>query len=175
LSSSTTDTYPYRPPKRFPQKDLHGRVRFAQFGYKDFDRFKKFAVNVWGWDMFELPETAGGTELGEAKPSLLVATGPTYETWEGYLPGHMNAIVHYDPDGSKGYVMMTEVHMDVPLAETVDKLVAAGATLVGELPPESDDWVTSVNIADPDGNVLNLWKCPTSRTWEEPEAAYDED
>ncbi len=29
--------------------------------YKNFENFQKFYVNVFGWDMFELPEAAGGT------------------------------------------------------------------------------------------------------------------
>ena len=34
---------------------------------------------------------------------------------------------------------------------------------------------TSLTVADPNGNTLNLWRCPSSRTWDEAEAGYDKD
>ena len=62
MAEEKTNVYPYRPPKKYPKKDLHGRPRVMQMQYKDFKRFQKFYVNVFGWDMFELPETAGGAK-----------------------------------------------------------------------------------------------------------------
>ena len=171
-----TNTYPYRAPKKYPKKDLHGRPRFLLLSYKDFKRFQKFYVNVFGWDMFELPEAAGGAKKGSARPSLLVATGPSYETWEGLNPGHMNCIVA--PSDEKVLpppILMAEIHMDRPVAETVQQMIDYGATLIGDLPKESDGWVSQAFINDPSGNEFKLWKCPPSRTWEEPEAGYDKD
>ena len=52
-AEKTTNTYPYRPPKKYPQKDLHGRVRFGRIFYHDFERAQKFFVNVFGWDMID--------------------------------------------------------------------------------------------------------------------------
>ena len=81
-----------RPPKKFPQKSLHGRTRIALLTYDDFKNFQEFYVNVFGWDMFETPVAAGGKTPGDPQPNCLVATGPSYETWEGVVPGHMNAM-----------------------------------------------------------------------------------
>ena len=40
---------------------------------------------------------------------------------------------------------------------------------------QTEGWTSSAYVNDPSGNRLYLWKCPTSRTWEEPEAAYDQE
>lgn len=48
-----TNIYPYRPPKKYPKKDLHGRVRFGRIFYHDLPRAQKFFVNVFGWDMID--------------------------------------------------------------------------------------------------------------------------
>jgi predicted enzyme related to lactoylglutathione lyase len=69
-----------------------------------------------------------------------------------------------------------EVHMDVPFAETLADIEAHGGTVIGDRPKDAtDDWVTSADLRDPAGNLLNVWKCPPSRTWDEPEADYDKD
>lgn len=165
--------YPYRAPKKYPKKDLHGRVRMLMMQYRDFKRFQNFYVNVFGWDLFELPEAAGGAKKGSNKPSLLIATGPSYETWEGLTPGHMNVMAfHTDDEPLQPYPSM-EVHMDQPYAVTADEVILAGGTLLGELPPDRDDWMVTARFLDPSGNLLMLGKCPSSRTWEEPEAGYD--
>ena len=151
-----TNVYPYRATKKYPKKSLHGRIRFGQLPYKDFKRFQRFYVNVFGWDMFELPEAAGGVKKGSDKPSLLIATGPSYETWEGLNP-----------------VFMAECHMDRPLKETAREIIEHGGSIVGEVPEEKDGWSSTLIARDPSGNIIPLWKCPSSRTWEEPEAGYD--
>ncbi len=171
-----TNTYPYRAPKKYPNKDLHGRPRFLLLSYKDFRRFQKFYVNVFGWDMFELPEAAGGNKKGSDRPSLLIATGPSYETWEGYNPGHMNCMANpSDSDVLDAPTLMAEIHMDRPIADTMQQMVDYGGTVVGDIPKEADGWVCQAFIKDPSGNEIKLWKCPPSRTWEEPEAGYDKD
>ena len=48
-------SYPGRPPKKFPDKSLHGRVRSAYIPYENLSRAQKFYVNVFDWDMFALP------------------------------------------------------------------------------------------------------------------------
>ncbi|RZI94382.1 MAG: hypothetical protein EOO67_04780 [Microbacterium sp.] len=165
-----------RPPKKFPQRDLHGRVRTAMLTYQDLDRFKRFCVDVFGWDMFVLPETAGGVETGSQNPSLVLATGPSYETWEGIVPGHMTAMAHHDPTGDGHPGLFMEMHMDRPIAETVAKIRAHGGTVLDEGPAdEKDDWNSMITVADPSGNILTLWKCPSSRTWDEPESGYDKE
>ena len=168
-----TDTYPYREPKKYTKKSLHGRIRFGQLAYSDFKRFQKFYVNVFGWDMFELPEAAGGVKKGSENPSLLIATGPSYETWEGLNPGHMNMGAHYESGEITAPVFMGECHMDRPLTETAREIVEHGGSIVGEIPEEKDGWSSTLIAADPSGNIIPLWKCPSSRTWEEPEAGYD--
>lgn len=169
-----TDTYPYRAPKKYPKKSLHGRMRFGQLCYQDFHRFQNFYVNVFGWDMFELPEAAGGVKKGSEKPSLLIATGPSYETWEGLNPGHMNMGAHYDKAPGTT-VFLAECHMDRPLKVTAQEIIDHGGSIVGEVPEEKDGWSSTLVAMDPSGNVIPLWKCPSSRTWEEPEAGYDKD
>ena len=168
-----TNVYPYRAPKKYPKKDLHGRPRFLLLSYNDFKRFQKFYVNVFGWDMFELPEAAGGAKKGSDKPSLLIATGPSYETWEGLNPGHMNMGAHYAENEENQVVFMGECHMDRPLKETAREIIEHGGSIVGEVPEEKDGWSSTLIARDPSGNIIPLWKCPSSRTWEEPEAGYD--
>lgn len=171
--SEINSQYPYRAPKKYPKKDLHGRVRMLMMQYRDFRRFQNFYVNVFGWDLFELPEAAGGAKKGSDRPSLLIATGPSYETWKGLTPGHMNVMAfHTDDEPLPPYPSM-EVHMDQPYAMTADEVISAGGTLLGELPPDRDDWMVSAKFLDPSGNLMMLGKCPSSRTWEEPEAGYD--
>jgi predicted enzyme related to lactoylglutathione lyase len=173
--TSTTVPFP-RPPKRFPARDLHGRVRTAMLTYQDRERFKRFCSNVFGWDMFVLPSTAGGADMASENPSLVLATGPAYETWEGIVPGHMTAQAHHDPTGEGHPGLFMEIHMDRPISETVATIEALGGTVIGERPDDDrDDWNSMVTVADPSGNILTLWKCPSSRTWDEPESGYDKD
>ena len=68
----------------------------------------------------------------------------------------------------------TEVSMDVPLAETVKTMTDRGWKVVSRTEIDGD-WADFVVVEDPDGNRQLLWKCPSSRTWEEPEAGYDKD
>lgn len=175
MSEMKTDVYPYRAPKKYPKKDLHGRVRMMTMYYKDFKKFQNFYVNVFGWDMFELPEAAGGQKKGSATPSLLIATGPSYETWEGLNPGHMNVMAYHCSGELEIPRPSMEVHMDIPFADTIGKVQEYGGKLIGEMPEERDDWMVTANVCDPSGNILGLGKCPSSRTWEEPEAGYDKD
>lgn len=167
--------YPNRAPKKYPKQDLHGRVRFLNITYKDFKRFQKFYVDLFGWDMFELPEAAGGKKPGDDKPSLLIATGPSYETWEGVCPGHMNMMASYAEDDIKPVCGMMEIHMDEPVKMTADRVVAYGGAVVGDIPEEKEGWSTSLTVSDPSGNILPLWRCPSSRTWDEAEAGWDQD
>lgn len=175
MAQMKTNTYPYHAPKKYPKKDLHGRVRMLMMQYKDFKRFQKFYVNVFGWDMFELPEAAGGAKKGSDKPSLLIATGPSYETWEGLNPGHMNVMVSQAEGDVNTPFPSMEVHMDEPFANTINNVTAHGGKLIGDMPAERDDWMVMAQVHDPSGNLLSLGKCPSSRTWEEPEAGYDQD
>ena len=170
-----TNVYPYRAPKKYPKKSLHGRLRFGQIYYKDFKRFQRFYVNVFGWDMFELPEAAGGAKKGSDNPSLIIATGPSYETWEGLNPGHMNFMAYYAENKENQVVFIGECHMDKPLKETAAEVVAHGGSIVGEVPEEKEGWTCVLTARDPSGNVIPLGKCPSSRTWEEPECGHDKE
>ena len=172
--------YPYRAPKKYPKKDLHGRVRFLGMQYKDFKRYQRFWVDLFGWDMFELPEAAGGTKPGGDTPALLIATGPSYETWEGVVPGHMNVIAGYAGDGAEkcAITFTMEIHMDEPIAMTAERTLSHGGSIVGEVPEEKEGWGGQGGrfaILDPNGNEWSLGKCPSSRTWDEAEAGYDKD
>jgi predicted enzyme related to lactoylglutathione lyase len=174
--TSSASVYSQRPPKRFTAQDLHGRTRFAQITYTDLERFKRFYTSVFGWDMFVLPSTAGGVDQESAEPSLLIATGPSYETYEAFIPGHMNAMAHYDPTGEAEPGLFMEVHHDRPLKDTIAEIVAHGGRLVGDPPVDDDNWSSGAKVEDPAGNVLHLWKATSSRNWEEtPEADWDKD
>lgn len=169
--------YPGRGPKKYPRKDLHGRVRFMNLTYTDFERFQKFWVDLFGWDMFELPVPAGGKPAGSDAPSVLIATGPSYETWEGVVPGHMNAMAHHRAEGVAPVSFMMEIHMDEPITNTAEAVVAHNGSVVGDVPEEKEGWGEGglFTIKDPNGNEFSLWKCPSSRTWDEAEAGYDKD
>lgn len=164
--------YPGRRPKTFPPKDLHGRLRFGLMGYKDFKRFQKFWVDLFRWDMIELPETAGGKPAGDPHPGLLIATGPSYYDYEGLVPGHMNFMANYSEGELPDIGFMVEIHMDQPPKTTVDKILALGGTLIGEL-PEKDTWSSAFPVSDPFGNVYTLWKVPPTRTWTDPESGFE--
>ncbi len=175
MNEATITTYPYRTPKKYPKKDLHGRARIMTLFYKDFKRFQNFYVNVLGWDMIELPVPAGGQEPGSDKPSVLIATGPSYETYEGVVPGHMNAIAHYAQEELPKPMIFMEVHGGHPIADTIHDVIAHGGRIVGDEPSDAEGWVTSAHIEDPSGNVLQLWRPGNSRTWDEPETGYDKE
>lgn len=53
-----TSCYPFRAPKKYTRKSLHGRPRFGAIHYHvgNFKRFQKFWVDLFGGDMIELPE-----------------------------------------------------------------------------------------------------------------------
>lgn len=125
--------------------------------------------------MFELPESAGGAPQGSERPSVLIATGPSYETYEGVVPGHLNVSAHYALSDEEKPGFCAEIHMDRPVRETFEDMIAHGGTLIGEMPQESEGWATGGVICDPSGNTISVWKCPSSRTWEEPETGYDKE
>lgn len=171
-NQGTVPEYIGRRPKTFPPKDLHGRMRFGIMGYKDFKRFQKFWVDLFGWDMIELPETAGGKPQGDPHPSLLIATGPSYYDYEGLVPGHMNFMAHHAEGELPEISIMVEIHMDQPPKTTVDKIIALGGKLMGEM-PEKDTWSSTFPVSDPFGNIYTLWKVPPTRTWTDPESGYE--
>ena len=51
--------------------------------------------------------------------------------------------------------------------------MAAGGKLLRMGGDNPGDWAEVATVEDPAGNRLLLWKCPDSRTWEEPETDYD--
>jgi len=177
MMNDRAGSYPGRPPKKYIRRDLHGRVRVIRLPYRDFKRFQKFWVDLFGWDMFELPGSAGGTVTengGSPEPTVVIATGPAYETWEGVVPGHMNAVGYKgDPSDEDSRLLMMEIHMDEPAAVTARKVIDHGGSIIGDIPEASDNWTTAMFIRDPAGNKWRLWKCPPSRTWDEAEAGCD--
>ena len=83
------ENYPYRIPEKYPKKGLHERVRMLLMSYHDFARFQKFWVDLFGWDMFELPEAAGGKILkgkyevdGELYAVLEDSEGNPFYIWQ---------------------------------------------------------------------------------------------
>lgn len=174
MAETVNCVYPYRPPKKYPKKDLHGRPRLMILHYKDFKRFQQFYVNVLGWDMIELPMPAGGEVPGSPHPGLICATGPSYETYEAVVPGHMNVIAHWAEGELPKPTIFMEVHQGEPISNTVEAVLAHGGSVVGEKPTDTEGWVTNARIADPSGNEIALWRTGNSRTWTEPECGVDE-
>lgn len=161
-----------RPPKKFPEKDLHGRLRFGTMYYKDFRRWQKFWVDLFGWDMIELPGSAGGKTEGAENPNVIIATGPSYYDYEALVPGHMNLMAMYTEQETVPDIdFIIEIHMTESPRFTVDKIVALGGKLLGEI-PETDNWASMFPVSDPFGNVYKLWKCPDTRTWTDPESGW---
>ena len=174
MSEYKSGAYPYRPPKKFTKKSLHGRVRTGNLLYEDLVRAQKFYVNVFGWDMFKLPKNVLGRCPDDATPDVICASGPAQFGWEGAVPGYMPAeLIHKDDEMNKPYVTM-EVEMDVSLQETLDRVVEKGGKII-DSKGEAGDWAEVAMVEDPAGNRLLLWRCPDSRTWEEPETDYDKE
>lgn len=176
---------PGRPPKKFTKKSLHGRTRVAINSYKDLRRYQTFIINVFGWDMMELPEATSCRAPGDPHPGLLVATGPSQTDYEGATPNHMNMMVIYSElEDLEKPGSFFEVTMDDPLDDTIQKMVDNGGKLITDrnktfFAKEPDDskqsWEVSAVVEDPAGNYMYLWKCPSSRTWEELETDYDKE
>lgn len=82
-----TNVYPYRAPKKYPKKDLHGRPRFLLLSYNDFKRFQKFYVNVFGWDMFELPEAAAAQKKAATNRRFLSRRDRAMRLGKDLIPG----------------------------------------------------------------------------------------
>ncbi len=184
MADKTTYPNPDRAPKKFTKKSLHGRTRVMIFSYKDLRRFQNFIINVFGWDMIEAPKALSGLEAGDAHPGIIIATGPAQYDYEGVTPGHMNAYVHWAGDNDLAKIgPFTEIDMETPLEETIKKMTDHGAELIldkkiSRLAKPLDDskqsWEPHAVLADPAGNLHYLWKCPSSRTWDELETEYDE-
>ncbi|MBE7016543.1 MAG: hypothetical protein E7420_00095 [Ruminococcaceae bacterium] len=170
----TMNQYPYRAPKKFPKKSLHGRVRSGYMLYEELERAQRFYVNVFGWDMFKLPSNVMGRYSPAETPDVCCATGPAQFGWEGAVPGYMPMIMIKKTDEDNKPFLMMEVEMDVSLQKTADRVVAAGGKLLSISDPKNP-WAEVAMVEDPAGNRLFLWKCPDSRTWEEPETDYDRD
>lgn len=177
---------PERSPKKFTKKSLHGRTRFLSFSYKDFRRFQKFYIDIFGWDMIECPEAACGIKPGSETPCVVATCGPAQPDYEATESGYMNSMVHHTirTDGSVDPIgFVTEIEMDVPLEEMIKRIIDHGGKLVEDKkisywavkdPKDGvQTWIMSAVVEDPAGNLLLLWKCPPSRTWEEPETGYD--
>jgi predicted enzyme related to lactoylglutathione lyase len=169
--------YPFRAPKKFTRKSLHGRPRFGSIFYRtgNFKAFQKFWIDLFGWDFFELPAAVGGKEAGDPNPGCLIATGPSYETWEGCVPGHMNLSCYPFEGGALPEVNFgMEIHMDVPIAMTAAEVENFGGKVGDDVPKfDNANWFATFTAWDPSGNKLSLSKCPDSRTWDEAEAGWD--
>lgn len=169
--------YPFRAPKKFTRKSLHGRPRFGSMFYRtgNFKTFQKFWIDLFGWDFFELPAAVGGKEPGDPNPGCLIATGPSYETWEGCVPGHMNLSCYpFDGETLPEVSFGMEIHMDVPIAMTAAEVENFGGKVGDDVPKfDNANWFATFTAWDPSGNKLSLSKCPDSRTWDEAEAGWD--
>ena len=70
--------------------------------------------------------------------------------------------------------------MDQPLDETLKMITDNGGKIITDKKrsafakePTDEGWLVTAVAEDLAGNLLYLWKCPPSRTWEEPETDYD--
>lgn len=167
-----TTAYPGRPPKKYTKKSLHGRVRGIMIPYEDYERAVTFYKTVFGWDMIRVPQGVF-IEDSDDRPHTMCATGPSQISWEASVPGHVWAQL-VAKERVPRVQTFNEVSMDVPLADTVKSLTDRGWRVVSKT-EINGDWADFVVVEDPDGNRQLLWKCPDSRTWEEPEAGYDQE
>lgn len=179
--SKITYPNPGRPPKKFTKKSLHGRARLTCYTYTDLKRFQDFYINVFGWDAIEMPQAASGIPAGDPHPGLLIATGPAQYDYEGITPGHSMLFTHWAPEVQQIGPFM-EISMDDPLEDTIQMLIDHGGTLILDkeksvlakpLDDSKQSWEPHAVVADPCGNYQYLWKCPSSRTWDELETEYD--
>jgi predicted enzyme related to lactoylglutathione lyase len=173
---------PGRPPKKFTAKDLHGRTRCYVMSYKERDRFIRFYVSLFNWDMIEAPEAASGVKPGDEHQMLIIANGPSQPDYEGAVAGHMTMFVHWAKEELVVPGSFTEIHMEQPLSETLKQITDHGGKIITDpaksafaKEPSDEGWLVTAVVEDPAGNYLYLWKCPSSRTWEEPETEYDKE
>ena len=183
-TEKTTWPKPNRAPKKYPQKDLHGRARAICISYNDLRRFQDFYINVLGWDMIEMPLAASGIPAGDPHPSLLIGTGPMQYDYEAVTLGHLVVQGRWSGgDKAQKVGPMMEIHMEEPLEETIQMLIDHGGKLILDkskamaakpLDDSKQSWEIHAVIEDPGGNYIYLWKVPESRTWQELECKYDE-
>jgi len=173
---------PSRPPKKFTERSLHGRTRCWVMTYKNLHRFMNFYINVFGWDMIEAPEVVSGIPSGDPHPSLIIATGPAQYDYEGLTAGHMNMLAHWSENELEKMGPFMEIDMERPLNDTIQEIINHGGKLILDktksalaklLDDSKQSWQPHAVIEDPGGNYLFLWKCPSSRTWDELETEYD--
>ena len=163
MAEKTTYPHPNRPPKKYPKKSLHGRTRLMVMTYRDLKRFQNFYIHVFGWDMIETPEAASGIPAGDPHPGLLMATGPAQYDYEGVTPGHMNLFVHWAPEAIEKIGPFMEIEMEVPLEETIGKILGHGGKLILDksksalakpLDDSKQSWQPHAVIEDPAGKYL---------------------
>ena len=181
-NSNTKYPNPDRIPKKYPQKDLHGRVRVSHMFYRDIQRFQQFYVNVFGWDMFRLPPAGGGTPPDSVTPTLCTTSGPAQHSWEASEPGHIVLIAEYDdregePIRSPYFWMEMHADPDVKANDTIAEIVSHGGKVTHSdgSDPSIPDWGKKFMLEDAAGNEIRLWKCSPSRSWTEPETQWDEE
>lgn len=178
-----TTYLPNRAPKKFPEKSLHGRTRYIFTFYKDLYRYIEFYGRVFEWDFLEGPTAMCGLPEGSEHPVLIVCTGETQIDGEGMYPGYMNLNAAYAPGELQTCGLFTEISMDVPLKDSLQKLEALNGRFITDKNEnfyakdrlmDYDNWECEAALVDTQGNYFYLWKCPTSRTWEEPETYFDQ-
>ncbi len=163
---------PNRPPKKYPQKNLHGRVRWFSIFYTQFRRFQKFYIDVFGWDMH-----CGKLGNEENPKGAGIATGPSQSDWEGLTPGHMLLAGTRTDEFGKKMVPLMEMNSDQSEdpSDTLREIASHGGRILfdNSKEPGIQPWDRYFLIADPSGNPWSLWKCSPSRSWTEPECMTD--
>jgi len=171
VSERTTRIHPSRPPKKYPRKSLHGRVRGCFIPYEDPVRVRKFYLAAFGWDIFKLPPGVLGNNADDVNPNYWCATGPNTVVWEGIVPGFCNAgLFHRASAKDKPHVLMECDSIEKYTRKIEEK---GGKVLSGR--DDTGDWANVALCEDPAGNRILLWQVPDSRTWEEPETGYDQE
>ena len=141
-----------------------------------------FYYELFGFDWIEGPQAFSGLPEGSEKPVLIIGTGPTQPDGEGSVPGHMN--FNPAPGGRECDVtgLFTEIDMDRDLDEMLSEMEAHGGKILTDSsknfyakePIHGESWEVTAVLVDPAGNDFYLWKCPSSRSWEEPETGWDQ-
>lgn len=170
--NDTTYPNPNRPPQKYPQKNLHGRLRWYTIFYCKFRRFQKFYIDIFGWDMH-----CGRLGAEENPIGAGVATGPSQSDWEGLTPGHMLLAAHRSDEMPQKMVPLIEMNSDqsVDPSDTLLEIASHGGRVLfdNSKEPGIQPWDRYFLVEDPFGNHLSFWKCSPSRSWTEPECITD--
>ncbi len=151
----------YHPPRHFPERSRHGRIRRFVLSYDDAKVSRDFYKDIFGWDIFECE----GTD--PENPLMYCATGPGNANWEPSVPSFIYGYLRAKKDDVTGTDPLYMIEVD-NMEETLKKVAAFGGKVLRE-PYEENSQLWAV-IEDSEGFSWYLWQTPDTVTWDEPES-----